>query len=78
MKRREHFWMQRGASDGIVEITIRDAGGEKIETFKFGMIDKETQKNVARILRKKYNIDLSSIAKEKDLDWLNLQNDFFK
>lgn len=78
MRRREHFWMQRGNFGGIVEITIRDAGGEKIETFKFGMNDKETQKNVARILRKKYNVDLTYTGKEKDLDWLNLNNDFFK
>ena len=75
---RSHFWIQRGTSDGIVEITIRDSGGSKIETFKFGLRDRETQKKVAGVLRKKYNIDLNYSPKDKDLDWLDLKNDFFE
>lgn len=55
--------------DGI-EIIIYDSDGKIVESFKFHLNNKETPKNIQRIL-KKYGIDLSSYKRNRDLEWLD-------
>ena len=63
-------WLGYGREGDIIEIIIRDAGGGKIETLKFSSGDKNRIRYVVRLLKSKYNVDLSGDKKDKDIDWL--------
>ncbi len=67
-----HHWLKRDVRGAVVEITIRDDGGGKLDTFKFVASDKKTIRKVVKTLKEKYNIDFIQEMKEreKDLEWL--------
>lgn len=46
--------------DGIVKVIIEDSTGKKEAVWKFNHSDKRAAKTVGRILKEKYDIDLSS------------------
>jgi len=61
--------LKYGEGSEIIEITIRDNTGAKIETYKFKLHDKRAD-NILQTIRKKYGLDSK---KDKDMDWLKKQ-----
>ena len=68
-----HNWIRYGQNGMIVEITVRDESGNKIEGFRVNVNDKKAIRKVVRILKEKFGLDLSQKLdnKNKDLEWLN-------
>ena len=67
----------------IMEIVIRDGSHRKIENFKCNLSDKKLCKKIFSIIERKYGfVDIEiphdKCINNKDSDWLNLDNDFFK
>ena len=53
------------------ELVIRDYSGAKVETFKWNLNDKNNERKVFSIVRRKYGMFKPEINPEdKDLDWL--------
>ena len=59
MKRFDHYSYMRGS--GVIEITIRDETGTKMDTFKANINDIKTQRAIGLILKEKYDIILSPV-----------------
>ena len=58
----------------IIEITIRDMVGAKVDSFKWNSQDKERERNVFNIIRKKYGIFVKPEIEprnDKDIEWLD-------
>ena len=57
MSFKKHNWMTYGHSNGgIIEITMRDVGGEKLDFFRCN--NKEDFKKIVKLLGDKYGYDL--------------------
>jgi len=56
---KKNTWAKYNSGDGIIEIIIRDETGAKIESFIVNQQDKRTQRQIAGILKSKYDIDFS-------------------
>jgi hypothetical protein len=69
MSFKKHDWMDYGRKGDIVEITIKDDMGGKIDFFKSNNPDDD--KRIGEILRRKYGRDFSSETgtHNKDLEW---------
>ena len=66
----------------ILEIYIRDSSNRKLEQFKANLQDKKLCKKIISIVEHKYNLVVDSKdnceKKEDDIDWMDLNNEFFK
>jgi len=62
------FFRDNNRSGEIIEITIRDFSGAKIDFFKFNIKDKRKAYMTLRILKRKYGF--SSEEKDRDINWL--------
>jgi hypothetical protein len=47
------------SGDGIIEITVRDETGAKEDFYRCNMLDKKAQKKIGRLLKQKYDVDLT-------------------
>ena len=67
-----HNWIKYGQNGMILEITIKDANGSKIEGFRINSSDKKSLKKAMRTISEKYGIvfPLKEDKRDKDLDWL--------
>lgn len=72
-----HFWVSKDNKNGdVIEITIKDYTGAKIESWTMNINDKKTSRKVMGILRKQYGFkpempsEKSMISEDKDLEWL--------
>lgn len=61
--------------DNVIEITIRDSTGVKIEKFRFNQSDNNSQRRVAEILFGKYDLNLSPPTREEMLAQSSLFQD---
>ncbi len=70
MKR--NFWVAKQGNYGdVIEITVKDSSGAKIETWIFNINDNKKASRVLRILKEKYDFNpKTSFKEEKDLSWL--------
>jgi len=64
MKRFDHYSYMRGS--GVVEITVRDETGTKLDTFKANINDLKTQRAIGLILKEKYDIVLAPTIPVKE------------
>jgi hypothetical protein len=62
------FYGHSGGAD-FVEIIIRDFSGAKIETFRWNIEDKKTEKEIISTLKNKYGLFKGEDG-DKDLKWL--------
>ena len=58
----------------IIEITIRESNGAKIETYKFNISDTQRSKQIMNIIRKKYGLQDLKKKEDRDIDWLKGQD----
>ncbi|HDK27246.1 MAG TPA: hypothetical protein ENG48_09225 [Candidatus Atribacteria bacterium] len=64
---KKHNWLEYGRRGNIIEITIRDEVGTKVDFFR--VADNVNFKKVARIIRKKYGFNFSpEIPPEKSIN----------
>lgn len=53
-----------------VELVIRGPMNDKLDTFKWNINDKRTERKIIEILKRKYGIFKNSKEYDPDLDWL--------
>lgn len=54
-----------------VELIIRDFSGAKIDTFKWNLGDKNLERKIYAIVKRKYGMFRPEVSnQDKDLDWL--------
>ncbi len=66
---KENNWLKYNRQGDMVEITIRDYSGGKIETLRFRVDDKNKHKHIAKRLRDKYGIQFAPEI-DRDISWL--------
>ena len=54
-----------------VELVIRGPFNDKLDTFKWNINDKKTERKIIEILKRKYGIFRNTKNNDSDLDWLN-------
>lgn len=59
-----------------VELIIKDYSGAKIDIFRWSVTDKNTEKKIFYIIKKKYGIFRVEHDANKDLGWLKHKHDF--
>jgi hypothetical protein len=64
-----NYWASFGGGEYVVEVTIRDPSGSKVDSFKFGSQNYKERIKVFKKIQQKYGIDLFLRA-NKDLAWL--------
>lgn len=65
---KKHNWIRYGRQNDIVEITVRDASGGRIDYFKCN--NKKDYKRILKIVRDKYGFDFApEIEMEKKVDF---------
>ena len=66
----------------ILESIVRDQSGARLQTFKMNLRDENTVTSFVRILIEKYgakvNLEKLKNIKDKESDWLDLDNEFVK
>lgn len=70
----------------LMEIVIRDSSHRKIEQFKCNLTDKKLCRKIFSIIERKYGfVDIEiphdksiNVKKENNVDWLDMDNEFFK
>lgn len=50
----------------VIEITIRESGGARLDSFKFNQADKKLQNKIYNLLNEKYGIDFKPVIEEKE------------
>lgn len=71
--KKQHHWVKFYKKGEIIEITLKEASGAKIESWKVGWNDKKRLRQIFRTLKMGYGIVLPTekdLEKDKDLDWL--------
>ena len=74
----------RGNNGEILDVTIRDFSGAKIQGFKSNSDDEVTNTSIIKILIEKYGVKLDLDRLKKDLnrkeegDWLSTDSEFLK
>jgi len=64
---KKHNWLEYGRKGNIIEITIRDEVGTKVDFFR--VADNVNFKKVAKIIKQKYGYDFSpEITPEKSIN----------
>lgn len=64
---KKHNWLEYGRKGDIVEITLKDSDGGKIDFFRSNNL--EDDKRIGRILKEKYGRDFSpEISREKSIN----------
>ena len=54
-----------------VELIIRDFSGAKIDTFKWNLGDKDLERKIYSIVKRKYGMFRPEVTpQDKDLEWL--------
>ena len=61
---KKHNWLTYGRRGDIVEITIRDETGRKLDFFRTA--DKESFKKIAKIIKLRYGFDFSPEIKPEE------------
>lgn len=67
-----------GDTGEIVELTIRDFSGAKLDTYKWKAKDNKESQRVSRTVYNKYGIRFypERIETDRDLDWLKDKKQF--
>lgn len=67
-----HNWVDYNRTGDVIEITIRNSSGAKMEKWVINCLDKKRLRQVMRTLKEKWGVDFRAaiIPKEKDLEWL--------
>lgn len=77
---KKHNWLTYGRKGNLIEITIKDEVGTKLDFFRTTSQDKKSVKKIAKIIKDKYGFDLKPEIKpedsinnkkwfEKDIEW---------
>lgn len=77
---KKHNWMDYARSDNILEITIKDNTGRRIDFFRSN--NRKDSIRVLRILKEKYGLECKpeipiekSINFDKEIDWLKKETE---
>ncbi len=65
---KKHNWMNLSREEKILEVTIRDQDGRKLDFFRCN--NKKDCKNIANIIRNKYGFSFSDLKKENNERYL--------
>lgn len=70
---KSHVWLSHHIKGDSIEIIVRDYSGARLEGWKVLTNDQRRIKQVFKIIKNKYGINLFFYIKrkDKDLDWLN-------
>lgn len=71
MKRKKNIWVQYGRSVDLIEITIRDSSGAKIESFKFNGANSKIYAQAIQQIKDKYG--WSPEIEPERISWFNDQ-----
>lgn len=69
---KKHVWFKYGLGGETVEITVRDASGARLESWRLETNDSKRLRQIYTTIKKKYSLNMFLIDKQadKDLDWL--------